>query len=265
MVIRENLFNKGHWTGKAGLSDVLDHHKNRILDRIRAITDLDQMTDQFIQNLVAESLIGPLTLHFDKMTRQLRTEHFRAEEFPDRFTFNVRAGERYPKTVARISIPFTGDPKLLELTPNSTLLRWPRGQVGGKTVQFDVVFWGHHDDNDRVAKNITENRELLENFMGKVNAQVKAFNESLPGEVKPVFEAKLEVLTKQHSVFDALGIKEEEPEPVYAANAPATPRPKRNSSRAVQIIQYVEAQYVQQLNQTNNNTGDVNNAIQPGQ
>ena len=35
--------------------------------------------------------------------------------------------------------------------------------------------------------------------------------------------------------------------------------------RAFQIIQYVENQYVQQLNQMNQNTGDVNNAIQTGQ
>lgn len=265
MLIRGSLFNKGHWTRQAGLSDVLDAHKRRILNRIRGITDLEQMNDPFIHELVAESLVTPVSLHFDQMTRKMRTEDFDARDFPDRFTFNVEAGRRYPKTVARISVPFSGDRSLLEYTPNECVLNFPRGEVSGNLVQFDVVFWGHHDDDQRVVNNITENRRLLELFTGNVNKQVKAFNETLLGEVKPVFEAKLADLTKQHSVLDALGIKEE-PEPVYSVGEPVVRKPKRSgATRAVQIIQYVETQYVQQLNQVNNNSGDVNNAIQSGE
>ena len=38
------------------------------------------------------------------------------------------------------------------------------------------------------------------------NQQVKEFNESLPAQVKAAFTMKLDELTKQHAVFDSLGI-----------------------------------------------------------
>jgi hypothetical protein len=41
-----------------------------------------------------------------------------------------------------------------------------------------------------------------------------------------------------------------------------SPPPKRGNGRVTHIIQYIDKMYVQQLNQTNNNFGDVNNAIQ---
>lgn len=93
---------------------------------------------------------------------------------------------------------------------------------------------------------------------------MKAFNDSLPAQVKAAFSEKLEQLTKQHAVFDDLGIPEE-PEPLPSPTIPSTPPPKRGKARAVQIIQNVEQMFVQQLNQANYNAGDVNNAIQSGE
>src|SRR5262249_46255138 len=99
-----------------------------------------------------------------------------------------------------------------------------------------------------------------------MNKQVKAFNESLPEQVKAAFAAKLDELTRQHAVFDELGIPEEpEPEPSVPISTPAAPRPKKGKEQAEQIIQVVGTMYVQQLNQTNYNVGDVNNAIQSGE
>ncbi len=259
-LIRGSLFNKGFMTRQPGLSDVLEHHKQGICNRIRAVTDLDQMTDTFLSKLVQDSLVGAIHLHFDKMMHKPRSEQFDGSEFPDRFSFNVEPGHSYSKTVVRITIPFTGDRQLLEYTPNSATFNFPRGEVNGQSVQFDVIFWGYHDDNERVKQEIEQNRDMLESYAVNTNKQVKQFNEQLFEQVKPVFQTKLDELTRQLSVFDTLGIKEE-PDPVYPAAIPVAPKPKK-AARASQIIQYIEKQYVQQLNQTNNNDGDVNNAIQ---
>jgi hypothetical protein len=261
MLIRSNLFNKGFMTKQPSLSDVLEGHKQGILGQIKGITELSEMTDEFLAHLVKESLIAPLSLQFGRMARQLRTEQFDGADFP--FDFNVERGRRYPKTVARIAIPFSGDPKLLEHTPNEGVFNFPRGEVSGHAIQFDVILWGYQDDANRIKEEIQRNRELLELYATNVNKQLKAFNEALPEQIKTAFAAKLDELTKQYAIFDGLGIEEqEEPAPVAPAKGPAAAPPKKGRARAAQILQHVEHLYVQQLNQTNYNIGDVNNAIQ---
>ena len=47
-------------------------------------------------------------------------------------------------------------------------------------------------------------------------------------------------------------------------SSPVAPKVKKGKARAQQIILNVETMLVQTLNQTNNNMGDVNNAIQGG-
>jgi hypothetical protein len=259
MLIRSNLFNKGFMTRQPSLSNVLEGHKRTTLNEIKNIADLNQMTDSFLARLVKDSLVEPLSLHFDRMARQLRTEQFDGSQFP--FDFAVEPGRQYPKMLARISIPFSGDPKLLEYTPNEGVFNFPRGEVSGHAIQFDVILWGYQDDANRVKEEIRSNRELLELYGTNVNKQLKAFNEALPEQVKTAFAAKLDELTKQHAIFDTLGIGEESVS-VFPTKSPATPEPKKGRSRAVQIIEHVENLYVQQLNQTNYNIGDVNNAIQ---
>jgi hypothetical protein len=271
MLIQSYLFNRGHpLKAERGLSDVLEGHKRGILNKIRGISDLDQMTNAFLERLVKESLVEPLTLHFDRMTRKIRTEALDASYLPAgsmgahrfRATGNLSLQGGNQKQVARLTIPFSGDPALLKYAPNPCGLTLPRGEESGSTIQFDVIMWGSSpEDNQRVKDEIKNNRDLLADSAAKINKQAKEFNESLPAQVKAAFTAKLEELTKQHSVFDDLGIPEE-PEPPAMPSSPAPAKPKTTKARAVHIIQYVENQYVQQLNQTNNNIGDVNNAIQ---
>jgi hypothetical protein len=233
------------------------------------------MTDSFLERLVKESLVEPLAIEFDRMTHKLRTEEldgsvisrnsmagrmFASGDFDDEEIFG-QCGNK--KQVSRLSIPFTGDPTLLEYAPNPCGLTFPRGEVHGHTIQFDVILWGNADDAQRVKGEIQGNRELLASCAANINRQVKEFNESLPAQVKAAFTTKLSELTQQYTIFEDLGITEE-PEPPAVPNSPAPPRPKKGKARAGQIIQYVEKMFVQQLNQTNNNFGDVNNAIQSG-
>jgi hypothetical protein len=262
MLIRSNLFNRGHpLKAEAGLSDVLDAHKRGVINKIRGITALDQMTDSFCERIVKDALVEPLVLHFDRVTRQTRTEEIDGSSFP--FDFFVERGRRYPKTVVRILIPFSGDPKLLEYSPSTAGLTFPRGEVCGRAVQFDILMWGYPDDADRVKQELDSNRSLLETCATRVSEQVKQFNAALAPQIKAAFAAKLDELTKQHAIFDDLGIPEE-PEPPSVPSSPVALKPKKGKARAEQIILNVETMLVQTLNQTNNNTGDVNNAIQGG-
>jgi hypothetical protein len=262
MFINSNLFNRGHpLKAEAGLSDLLDSHKRRVIDKIKNITALDQMTDPFCERIIRESMVEPVVLHFDRMTRQTRTEEIDGSLFP--FDFYVQRERRYPKTVVRILIPFTGDPKLVEYSPSTAGLTFPRGEVCDNTIQFDILMWGYPDDANRVKQELDSNRNLLETCAARVSEQVKQFNEALAPQIKAAFTAKVEELTKQNAVFDDLGIPEEA-EPATLPSNPVAPKPKKGKARAQQIIVNVETMLVQTLNQTNNNTGDVNNAIQGG-
>src|SRR5262249_23929149 len=94
------------------------------------------------------------------------------------------------------------------------------------------------------------------------HGEVKVFNESLTAAVWGAFSAKMQELEKQHSVFDELGIPEQsDPEPEQMSGGPVAVK-RRGKVVPMQVIQFVENQFVQQLTQTNYNVGDVNNAIQ---
>ncbi len=263
MFIRSNLFNKGHpLKAEPRLSDALEAHKRSIINKIKSITDLNQMTDAFCGQIVKDALVEPLVLHFNRMTRQTRTEEIDGSLFP--FDFSVERGRRYPKTVVRILIPFSGERDLLQYSPSTAGTTFPRGDVSGNMIHFDILMWGYADDASRVKQELDSNRGLLETCASKVSEQVKQFNEALAPQIKAVFAAKLDELTKQHGVFDDLGIPEE-PEPPALPNTAIAQNPKRGRARADQIIMNVGTMLVQTLNQANNNQGDVYNAIQPGE
>jgi hypothetical protein len=263
LFIRSNLFSRGHpLKAEAGLSDVLNARKRGVLNKIKGITALDQMTDSFCEGIIRGALVEPLVLHFDRMTRQTRTEEIDGSSFPG--DFFVERGRRYPKTVVRILVPFSGERDLLQYSPSTAGLTFPRGEVSGNTIQFDILMWGYTDDANRVKQELDSNRSLLETCATRVSEQVKQFNAALAPQIRAEFAAKLEELTKQHGILDDLGIPEE-PEPPALPNSPVTPKVKKGKARSDQIIvniERIEQMIVQTLNQTNNNTGDVNNAIQ---
>jgi hypothetical protein len=260
MFVRSSLFNRGHpLKAEPGLSDALDSHKRGIIKKIKNITDLDQMTDSFCERIVKEALVEPVVLHFDRMTRQTRTEEIDGSSFPG--DFFVERGRRYPKTVMRILIPFSGERKLLEYSPSTAGLTFPRGEVCGNTIQFDILMWGYPDDASRVKQDLDSNRSLLETCATNVSKQVKEFNAALAPQVKAAFAEKLAELTTQHGIFDDLGIPEE-PETPALPSSPTISPPKKGEARVTHITQYIDTMIVQTLNQINTNVGDVNNAIQ---
>lgn len=264
MLIRSFLFDQGGWSSRPGLLDILKNHLRTTLDKISRISSLDEMNDRYLDGMVRGAIVEPIVLHTDQLSREFRSEEIDASMFP--FGFNVYAGKRYPKQVARISVPFSGDAQLFKYTPSKFSLTHPIGQLSGQKVQFDIILWGESPENvASVQQELSENlRRLQENVVNSTN-DVVSFNQSLPGQVKEAFLAKLDQLTRQHSIFDNLGIKEavvESHEPDFSA---PIKKPKKPISRPTQIIQYIEKQFVQQLNQTNNNAGDVNNAIQSDQ
>src|SRR5262249_26821795 len=124
--------------------------------------------------------------------------------------------------------------------------------------------WGNND-NAQVKERLERNRKLLDSYVAAANRQVREFNEGLQSVVKAAFSTKVDELTSQHAIFGGLGMTEEKEPDYVLPNAVGAPHRKATQRGNTYIIQYVENQYVEQLNQTNNNVGDVNNAIQSNQ
>jgi hypothetical protein len=86
----------------------------------------------------------------------------------------------------------------------------------------------------------------MADYAGKLNQQVKAFNESLPAQIKVAFAAKLDELTQQYAVFDELDIPEQ-PEAQVLPTSSTPAKPKTAKARAVHITQYIDTMFVQKL------------------
>jgi hypothetical protein len=284
VLIRSSLFSRGHpLKPEPGLGEVLENHKRKVINHIRGISDRDQMTPPLLEKLIKDSVVEPLSIHFDKMTHTKRTETLRGDDLRASIPFNSMAGRRLmsgwsdeseyeelgqSKQVYRVSIPFSGDPILLKYSPSTCGLTFPQGEVSDHSIEFDVLLWGGSPEDQQKAKTeVRGNLELIRTYADRINQQVKEFNESLAGPLKAAFDAKLTELGNQQSIFDDLGIPEA-PEPVaVAADAATTPTPARRSKgRSPQItIQMIGTLITDQLNQINYNAGDVNNAIQSGE
>ncbi len=258
------LFGSGGFNGQPMLSDVLRHHRDVTLKKIATISNLNELTDDFLVALVKDSLVDPLVFDFEGTTYEQRTENIPAEWFS--FSFNVEPGRRYPKTVTRIFIPFTGDRTLVEHTPDTFTMTRPIGEVSGNRIQYDIILWGTSEDQAKAKSEIAENRRLIETYSGYSLAQVKKFNESLPEQVKSAFQSKFDELSKQVSIFTELGLKAEVRKTPAASKLEESKAKKAKVREPQVVIQFVMNQYVAELNQTNNNAGgDVNNAIQSNQ
>jgi hypothetical protein len=83
MLISAFLFRKGHpLKAEASLSTLLDAYKRKTLEKIRSVSGLDQMTDGFVERLVKDSLVEPLTFQFDRITKKVRAESFDGSQLP---------------------------------------------------------------------------------------------------------------------------------------------------------------------------------------
>lgn len=249
------------------LSDRLRAHKAGIIQKIQNVTCLSELTDGFLEGIVALATIKPLVLKTSDMKRAMRTEQIPGSMHPPEFLMiDEQRHRRYPRTVARIKIPFEGEEDVFYCRPSTFGFQLPQADVIGRRIEFDVVFWGKESDSDDVKRIIQERIELIESYLVNANKDIAAFNLTAASEIKKAFQAKLEKLSGQISVLDDIGIAEEEESP-FALATPSGRKQRKSTTRekpvTVQhVTVYVEKLFAENLNQTNNNTGDVNNAIQ---
>jgi hypothetical protein len=256
------LFSQGHpmsTSGRPGLRDILQQHEKQILAEVNACPDIRELTDEFLQNLVKKALVTPINLKIDEKKRKTRTEYFHPSVMPWNRGFRDRhwSGEKYPKKVFAICVPFTGDKELFGYCPNPCDgFTFPRGTVNDGHIEFDVILCDENKGED-VAKEINDNLNHIERFLVRVNEQVREFNAGLPERIKAVFQLKEDRLIKENIAIDAIGIPEM-PEPENELSLPSVALKQTKKREPRTVIQNFMV-FAQEVNQTYNSVETVTN------
>ncbi|WP_143393705.1 hypothetical protein [Fimbriiglobus ruber] len=267
MAINGTLFSK-NYPNVVQLSDVLDARRNSIVKRIDGISELDKLTDEFLKQLVVDTLFKPIALCPDKMTRgNPRTATVNNTQQPRHLM-----GQNHPWlmrehnrqiTLVPISLPFSGDPYLFDYRPNRFNLSLPFGKVQGSVIHFELNL---DETNPQFFKDtLVINLASITEHVGFVNHQIGVFNGMVETVLTNAFNQKFESLSKQYSVLDSVGLKLPEPKPLPDSSAVQKPQPKpKKESQREHVRNYITlvvANTIQSFSQTNSNDRDVNNEI----
>jgi hypothetical protein len=237
---------------RPSICDVLEQHRRSVLKKIDDVCSTDELTDKFLVDLIAKSIVEPLHIRFGE-----RTQNQRTEEVPYNY------GQRR-MVVVRITVPFSGDQTLLKFVPSRLSLQYPIGRVEKNTIQFDKPL-ASSEEGVRLAQSIDEDLSRIAEFAAYANADAKDINDQLPNRLKTAFDVRLIELAKQQEILDSLNIPltpEPPPQEIPISSTPAT---KTQKERAAIIVLQVQQMTVQQLTQINYNAGDVNNELQSGE
>lgn len=113
-----------------------------------------------------------------------------------------------------ISIPFTGNPDLWALRPQTFTTNPPRGTVqktyreelGGELRITFEFRQGELNDGNLVTQEINSNNQMIIKYLEWINAGVKTLNENLHTTIDEVINHRRERVGKQAAIFETIGI-----------------------------------------------------------
>ena len=125
--------------------ELRNHLEERLHDMQRAV--LAEGTNQllnvneldYVEFLVSQYCVEPLVLHQHLLHVTAREEMIQANRFPR--DFDVRDGAAYSKQVVTYHLPFSGQSRLLSLTPSTSIMWSTNVQIQGGEILFDIVNW----------------------------------------------------------------------------------------------------------------------------
>lgn len=192
--------------------------------QFRASTD-----DQLLQSIEAVMRVEPVALREEG--RVMHGEECRVDVSADhryaRFE-NEQKGVYVPGARVVVSVPFDGEPWILQFRPSTYATVFPRavvlerkdGESGGTiALTFEQALDNNeqHEQHDQQAHFKTElDRELtlIERYLERARTQVDGYNRRLPGAISKEVKKRRQRLERLAGLSDALGIP---PEPAPAS------------------------------------------------
>ncbi|ASF46226.1 toll/interleukin-1 receptor domain-containing protein [Methylovulum psychrotolerans] len=197
---------------RAQLWEELNAQSKTIATRVQAISEpiLRAKPDsELVEELVEELKMIPLEL--DEGNKQMTKEEIDIDvtDNPYRNIFRTREKILIPGIKVVISVPFTGNPQLWHLQPNTFTFSPPRGQIDSLSGLLYIAFKQPADEPIEQIKAALESR--LAEIRSYISHQKKDLAGNIPKlrrEISEEITGRRSRLTKHDSISDLLGIPE---------------------------------------------------------
>jgi hypothetical protein len=178
----------------AGLrSTVQGEDKNRLLNVNET---------EYIEYLVNKYTIQPIKLHLDEVYVSTHEAMIPVGRYA--FNYDLNPSDRVKRQVIRYHLPYSGEVRMLYLTPNPRIVWSIDVEIKGNEISFDIVNWNDDvveikNEADRIFGNLSTQAQHLENNVRTYNAQLKQYTQE-------IMTARKQELLKQSNVLESLGV-----------------------------------------------------------
>lgn len=185
-----------------GLGDVLRHQIDQLRGKVDALPDKlfrEKSDTEIAAHIAGEQAIAPLVADFDAATASVRETEV---EVHDQFGFNS-GPIRVAGLEATKSIPFTGDPELWRLHPNSWSSNPPRGDVRRDKLVIGMSVPAQQAD--RAAQYIEQTVTQLPDIIAQQKVLIDQHNASVAAQAMRWIQARRQRLGTASDLLKKLG------------------------------------------------------------
>lgn len=185
-----------------GLGDVLRNQIEQLRGKVDALPDklfAEKSDDEIAAQIVSDQAIAPLVADFGAATARVQETEV---EVHDQFGFD-RGLIRVAGLEATKSIPFTGDPALWRLHPNSWSSSPPRGDVRRDKLVIGMTVPAHQAE--QAAQYIEQTIAELPGYMARQKVLIDQHNASLAGQAMPWIKARRQRQSAASDLLKKLG------------------------------------------------------------
>lgn len=185
-----------------GLGDVLRHQVDQLGTKVNALPDkvfAEKTDDELAEQIAAEQAIAPLVPDFGAATAKVQETEV---EIHDRFGFD-RGPIRVAGLEATKTIPFTGDPDLWRLHPNSWSSNPPRGEVRRDKLVIGITVPAQ--EANQAAQYIDQTIAELPDYIARQKVLIDQHNASLAAHAMPWIKQRRQRLGAASDLLKKLG------------------------------------------------------------
>ncbi len=186
----------------------LEGHERRMQEHVAKISPdefLAMSPEALAESLIEEYRVKTPQLQHDQVTVDQRETTIDVSEYRG---YDIRDRTR-PNGVRGVEVsayvPFQGDGNLFACTPSTRNSNPPKGELAGQ----EIILRYQRLDHDAGAVKAAIDHDLgsIQQYLGWIAADVRPFNDALPGKVRATIEHRRESLLADRGMVAALGYK----------------------------------------------------------
>jgi hypothetical protein len=191
----------------SSISEILDAHAQQCRQKVDAISKdrfLATPADDLVEFIVADMTVEPLVIYEERMTREQNEVNIDVAGWPGRYTRGT--GPCWVSGIrVVVSLPYSGDPRLWDIRPNTFGSMPPFGDIRPDVVE--MKFESPLDEPlERIKDRLNENLRTIHQYLDWQRVAVDEFNRTLPSVARSAIEARRTRLEKHDKLALLLNI-----------------------------------------------------------